>query len=365
MTLKKYLSQAGFIGINTVAVFAIIDIAATSMIKTRGFSQFFESSTEAGFINKRNFNGIFGGPLNDFSTKVDINEFGTRKIPYNQCNPNENPRDRLIFVGDSMTAGFEVNDNQTYAAVFAGLNCKSLKVINGGVRAHDTHMAIANAFRISREMRPEENNTRSSIVYMATDNDFAENNNRTAYHTMKSKFGSFYDGKYYPPAKNNWENNTRMFVGDKMYFTTQAIVYFNIYKSYLQGRASTKNSISDDKCIRDSERALTIYKDTISREMEKETGKRKGKHIFYIGVHPSTTNFELTEKMEGCISQALRKKETFIHINLIPIHKFMREYNPSFVNNPSTRFRRDQHYSVFGHKHIANALNAILMIIQN
>ena len=359
MILKKYFFQVGIIGITTVAVFGIVDIAATSMIRTRGFSQFFESSTEAGFINKRNFKGVFGGPLDDFSANVEINEFGNRKISYDQCKPNTKPRNRLIFVGDSMTAGFEVEDNQTYTSIFAGFNCDQFQVINGGVRAHDTHMAIANAFRISREIRPAGNNMTSSIIYMATQNDFIENNDKNTYFSMKSKFGSFHDGKHFPPSKRKWTNSIRMFVGDKMYFTTQAIVQFHVYNAYLQGKVSTENSISDDKCLRDIDRALTIYKDTIAREGEKE------RHIFYIGVHPSTTNFEFTEKMEYCISQVLQEKNAFNHIRLIPIHRFMRKYNSNFINNPSARFRRDGHYSAFGHKNIANALNAILTKSQN
>ena len=39
---------------------------------------FFESNKNVGYINKRNFIGRFGGPLDEFSNMVKIDRFGNR-----------------------------------------------------------------------------------------------------------------------------------------------------------------------------------------------------------------------------------------------------------------------------------------------
>ena len=352
MRLHRYIRETAWIAAITVATFSIIDIGLTSLLRTRGFSQFFEPSEEAGFINKRNFRGVFGGPLDDFSATVDIDEIGTRKVSASNCNSDTSQSSRLIFVGDSMTAGFEVENNQTYSSIFSQLNCR-IKVINGGVRAHDTHMAIANAFRISKEIGPVENNAISGVVYMATKNDFSENDNKNAYRGMKSKFGSVFDGELNAPARSQWLNNTRMLIGDKMYFTTKAIHQLQILKAIKQ-RSNATGELEKDECLRKSARALEIYQASIDQATEKEN------HIFHIGVHPSTVDFEQTERLENCLQVVIKLKRMGQLVKLIKIHRFMRDLNPDFINNPENRFKRDSHYSTIGHKNVAQALNSIL-----
>ena len=48
---------------STIIFFLTLDDFLTKLLKTRGFSQFFESNPTAGYINKRGFKGRFGGPL--------------------------------------------------------------------------------------------------------------------------------------------------------------------------------------------------------------------------------------------------------------------------------------------------------------
>ena len=352
MVLNRYIRQTALITSITVMTCIATDTGLTYFLRTRGFSQFFETSKEAGFINKKNFSGVFGGPLDDFSAHVDIDEIGTRKVSASNCISETSQRRRIIFVGDSMVAGFEVENDQTYTSVFSQLNCE-IQVINGGVRAHDTHMAIANALRISKEIEPADNDAASTVVYMATSNDFLENDNKNAYQSMKSKFGSFYDGEYNAPAKSQWINNVRMFIGDNMYFTTKAISRFRTLEAIQQKNQEAGEALERDDCLARSDRALEIYRSSIPKAIE------KGNNMFYIGVHPMTVNFERSEQFENCLQEAIKQKGLGQQIKLISIHKFMRDSNPGFINNPENRFRRDGHYSTNGHKNIAHALNSM------
>lgn len=350
--IGRYMRQTVWITVITATTFGVTDITLTSLLRTRGFSQFFESSKEAGFINKRNFSGVFGGPLDDFSAKVDIDEFGTRRVSANNCNSETSQSRLLIFAGDSMTAGFEVENNQTYSSRFSQLNC-SIQVVNGGVRAHDTHMAIANAFRISKEMRPKKNNPGTTIVYMATENDFTENDNKDAYRSMKSKFGSIYDGIHHAPARSQWLNTIRMFTGDKMYFTTKALSQFQAMKAIRQDSIKQSDDLEKDDCLRKSARALDIYQSSIS-----QAGDRQN-HIYFMGVHPLTTDFNRSEKIENCLQETIEIKRLGRRIKLVRLHKIIRSLNPEFIDSPANRFRRDGHYSATGHKQIADALNLL------
>lgn len=199
---------------------------------------------------------------------------------------------------------------------------------------------------------------KSFIIYMATSNDFEENDKKDLYPAIKSKFGSIYDGKYYSPLRSQWYNNIKMFIGDKMYLTTKTIVQLDLLKTSLQqGTYARHRTMDKNQCLRKSTRALKIYEASISQARETEN------HVFYMGVHPSTDNFEFTEKIEKCIATVVEGKtmKSVPRIKLIQIHKFIRNANPHLINNASNRFKRDGHYSVAGHKNIANALNATLI----
>lgn len=354
--LQVCVLQTARIAAISVIMFMITDLVLTALIRTRGFSQFFESSREAGFINKRNFSGRFGGPLDNFSANVDIDKIGTRKLFSGGCNSKSMRDNRLIIVGDSMTAGFEVENHQTYSSIFSQLNCNRIQVINGGVRAHDTHMAIANALRITKEIGPIDDRAVAAILYMATSNDFWENENKNAYYSLKSKFGSIYDGEYRAPSRVQWFNNARMLIGDRMYMTTKVVAYFEILRAIKNDRdfLEDRSLQSKDTCIRKSTRLLEIYQSTISQASERRND------IFLLGVHPSTIDFAKSERLENCLKEVIESKKTGKKIKLVMLHKYIRAARPGFINNPLNRFKRDGHYSTVGHKNIAYFLNSLV-----
>jgi hypothetical protein len=56
----------------------------------------------------------------------------------------------VLFMGDSTTAGFEVNDDETFVSEI-NRDCKTTHITgaNFGVRAYNTHRVIANYGRIA------------------------------------------------------------------------------------------------------------------------------------------------------------------------------------------------------------------------
>ena len=72
-------------------------------------SYVFESNKNVGYINKRNFIGRFGGPLDEFSNMVKIDRFGNRYSLEKKCInfKYENIKNNVLFVGDSTLAGLK------------------------------------------------------------------------------------------------------------------------------------------------------------------------------------------------------------------------------------------------------------------
>ena len=147
--MNKFLYYSLVNFIVAIMLWFSMDFITTSFYSTRGFSKFFITNEFSGHINKPNFKGYFGGPLDDFYSEVNIGNFGERKS-FDDC---ENPNRTVLFLGDSSVAGFEVKDNETFISI-VNKNCNNSGLIgyNFGVRAHDTHSVIGNYSRIQKKI---------------------------------------------------------------------------------------------------------------------------------------------------------------------------------------------------------------------
>ena len=99
----KFIKNFLTISFITFFLWIFIDLTFTFILGVRGFSQFFVSNKFAGHINKPNFSGNFGGPLDDFYSRVNIDDLGSRKSSLSNCTSDE---EVIVFLGDSITAGF-------------------------------------------------------------------------------------------------------------------------------------------------------------------------------------------------------------------------------------------------------------------
>lgn len=96
----------------------------------------------------------------------------------------------IIVLGDSNTAAFEVDNDQTFPALLEqGLRAQGMKanVLNLGVRGYGTDQSVKRALLFAEEFQPEQ------VVYMYTDNDFFDNN------VLRAIYPRFGKGVYWRP----------------------------------------------------------------------------------------------------------------------------------------------------------------------
>jgi hypothetical protein len=119
-------------------------------------------------------NGFFDG-------LVSVDENGIRK---NSKEGTFVPGYRnILFIGDSTTASFEVNDDQTVPAILERMlraGGDQVNVLNLGIRGYGTDQSVLRAMAFAGKYPP------SDIIYMYTDNDVLENN---SLRKRNRKFG--------------------------------------------------------------------------------------------------------------------------------------------------------------------------------
>ena len=214
----SWIKEGAKILLITLFLFMMIDFVSTWLHGARGFSKFFISNTIEGRHNKPMFAGGFGSLLDEFHGTVNIGGRGERLSDPISCG---NVVSKVLFIGDSTTAGFEVDDNKTFVSLF-NKECIRTKIsgTNFGVRAHDTHAVIGTYERTS-SLFPHD-----YVVYLMTDNDFEENLDPHSYFNMTRRFGRLFEGELIEPDDDLlWSTyaSIRMFVADRLALTTALI----------------------------------------------------------------------------------------------------------------------------------------------
>ncbi len=330
--------------------FISLDFLITKIHGVRGFSQFFEEDENVGYINKRNFKARFGGPLDEFTNVVTLNKYGVRESSPSPCTNKING----IIIGDSVVAGFEVNDNETYVSIINKKCIKELLFINGGVRAHDTHMSMANIKRLIKEYGLKEEELK--IIYILSVNDFYENDDKFRYSSLKSKFGSVYDGDFFKPYRNPFINRLRIFIGDNFYFLTRSILLLEEFKRIRNEKIfaniqdnNLSNQSNDFRC----KRAISIVNKYFLE-------KSKINNIF-IGFSPMFLNPQALDESvnyEKCLRRnSLDSKK----ITVIPFSEEIKSLIPKGKDPSYLTFKRDFHLNLQGHRLASKALEKIIM----
>ncbi len=130
---------------------------------------FVRRSGELGWEGKPNARGHYASGY--CFGRIDLDENGIR---LNANTVTTRPDfSNIIVLGDSNTAAFEVDNDQTFPALLEqGLRAQGMKVNvrNLGVRGYGTDQSVNRTLLLAKELRPEQ------VVYMYTDNDFFDNN---------------------------------------------------------------------------------------------------------------------------------------------------------------------------------------------
>ena len=132
-------------------------------------SLFWKYSSELGWDAVPNSTGHFTNGL--FDGFVTIDDHGIRKNSIKGTHVDA--YSNILFIGDSTTASFEVNDDETAPAILEQLlreHGAKVNVINLGVRGYGTDQAIIRAKQYAKLYNP------TDVIYMYTDNDIFDNN---------------------------------------------------------------------------------------------------------------------------------------------------------------------------------------------
>lgn len=117
----------------------------------------------------------------EFSAEVSINSLGLRGPEIPALGPSEQ---RVLVLGDSMVAGFEVPYEDTFEALLERDLTQRLghtvRVINGGVRGYGTDQSYLYYTHRGRKLHPD------VVVFFHSGNDPADN---TTVHEMRRPFG--------------------------------------------------------------------------------------------------------------------------------------------------------------------------------
>src|SRR5215472_11134476 len=145
---------------------------------------FWKSDPLLGWAHEPGARGEYVGPRPwpvEFSAEVSINSLGLRgpEVP-----PREPGEQRVLLLGDSMVAGFEVPYQDTFGALLERDLTQRLghtvRVINAGVRGYGTDQSYLYYTDRGRKLTPD------VVVHFHSGNDPSDN---TTIHEMRRPFG--------------------------------------------------------------------------------------------------------------------------------------------------------------------------------
>jgi lysophospholipase L1-like esterase len=145
---------------------------------------FWRKDALLGWSHQPNSHGIYVGPRPfpvEFQGSVHINSLGIRGSEISEL-----PRDadRILVLGDSVVAGFEVDDDKTFETILArDLTVdlgRPVDVVNAGVRGYGTDQSLLYYRERGRSLHPD------LVVFVASDNDLEDN---TTLHRARRPFG--------------------------------------------------------------------------------------------------------------------------------------------------------------------------------
>jgi len=141
---------------------------------TSSSGQFWKFDERLGWSPKSNSEGYFVNPANGIKAYVKFDENGIRENGNNDNLDVALSNRSILVIGDSTTAGLEVDNDKTYVAILERLffesNCK-VRVYNAGARGYGTDQSYWRMKHLHNRLKPD------YVLYMFSGTDFV--NNRT------------------------------------------------------------------------------------------------------------------------------------------------------------------------------------------
>ncbi len=135
----------------------------------RVVEDFYEPAPDYAYKMQPNLTFEFANPYHGYRGTVHTNALGLRGGPV--VVPKPPGVARILFIGDSMTAGLEVNENDTFEAVCSRLlgGAPHIDVVNAGVRGYNLDNVLAFLQNVGIGLEPD------LVVYTFVDNDLTAN----------------------------------------------------------------------------------------------------------------------------------------------------------------------------------------------
>jgi hypothetical protein len=340
MTQKKFFMAFLVPMLITLALWFLLDAISTYILGIRGVSSFLTADRTVGHLHKANFSGKFGGFLDSFSTFVSMGPLGERRSSEGNCRNVP----FFLFMGDSITAGLEVNDEETFVSKISS-NCETTHIVgaNFGVLGYDTHEVIANYTRISTSIKHD------AVLYLITDTDLWENTQLFPYANIAKRFGRVFFGTYYLPTISNLERaylNFRVFASDHFYTTSTAIKLLERWHATRSKVAHTYTAIPADQA------------ETLVKLVKVLSAAVKGNGAtLYIAASPCVTTDPCAGPDIERILQNSDQSEEFIVLPLAT--ELQSKFDKGEINKKDMRFHNDVHLSSFGHGVLAKELTRL------
>ncbi len=350
------IRRIGEVAVVTAILWFALDFAYTTAMGLRGFSVWFAADSTAGRIHTPNFEGRWGGLLDEFTTLVSIGPYGERNSSPFECDDT----DHILFVGDSTTAGFEVNDHQTFSSnINSSCHLHGHSATNLGVRGNDTHSALGIYLRNMGDIPHQ------TLFYLMTVNDLWENLDPNEYFNLTRHFGRFYNAEVIKFQKS-WLTGAylsfRIFISDNFYFTTKLLAYIsNLSKK----RGPAYNS--PEETVRTARAGIPKLVDLIGNARIAVTQNSARLVLaFYPCVYQGeTTQTELNvcgqhvALEENIASEIVNSYNDVVFIKLSALTE--RYIRKGCFSRESLTFERDRHLSAFGHLVIGEIIRKHLL----
>jgi len=348
----NWIKSGSIIFVITLSLWIAIDFTFTKIIGVTGFSQFFIHHEKVGRLNKPGSKGVFGGPLEDFLSNVSIGVHSERNSSVAKC---DLIKQRIIYIGDSTTAGFEVNDAETFVSII-NQSCTShfSSGLNFGVRAHDTHMVSA-LYKMIKKTVPHQ-----TVFYLISGNDFQENLDLFAYPSLTAKFGRFFEGRLIHPISEGWLDilylSARVFIGNNFYLTTRLLVNLERFSQHL----NTQHKASNDSATKNLKLSRLHKMKELLNNLALEAVNENAE--LYVAIYPS-----LHEDWEASDERIYEENLTkwygnFSNIKMLELGRFIEEKDRlGCLKKSDMKFTNDGHLSKFGHKVISDFLRVELL----
>jgi lysophospholipase L1-like esterase len=303
---------------------------------------FWNYHDKLGWFHPANFEGQFSNPREGFNGYVKFDEHGIR-VNDNGLTETEQDLPKILVVGDSMTAGLEVDNNETYVAVLEKLlweNSCQYQTYNAGTRGYGTDQSLLIMEEFVPQIKPD------YVVYMFCYNDFGDNRVIKGLYRKYSKPAYVFNDQQLTLINNPPKKYPREYFANVVPYSEQLEEgYGNAYTKTIGIFMRDNLALYHPIRIAFNKYNAIRYKDS-KNYLEYDAELIKNLLLKMRMINPKLILVSYSSEYDKLLANIAKK----LDIKYINIHKSLQD-NPS-----SYHWKTDGHWNEKGHSKVANAL---------